>query len=1059
MGCGSSTAAPRNVHPAPAEPEEAKDARSSSNNHNNKEKEEEARSSSGGRKRDKSQKEREGGGKSRSEKPRHRTSTTDEAEEGPNRLGSTAEANLETAEESKARILVAREKRELEMAKELIESCNHHRSKNDREIKMAKQTQEDEAFLARAVEGKLLFNNLPLYVVRALTSTMYVIHYQSGEELMLEGMLNPNLQKFYVVQSGKVDVYQHVSLPENDEDHEESDDAILWTGGERVKLVQRLSPGMCFGEDRLLYNKKDTTAKANGKAACWALDQRIYIKIKYVYTKKVEREKKRLVKTVQSFTSLSDVQLGKVLDALEPASYEEGEKIVVKGEVGDRFFILQEGEVAVQEEEGVTKLRLGAGSFFGEKALLADDVRSATVMAVGAKGATCWYLDREAFQDLLGPVEDVWRWATLRAVPLLSALSDDQLMALVDTLRPRKVKKGQYVFKKDMPGDSMYVVEDGNFQVLGHKKTIDFSGHSFNTGNRDVANPLPTDHHALEEHKKEKRRKDKDKDKDRDRDRKEKEPKIVAQSPSGTEIVLTTLQKGAFFGEYALLSQHPRTASVRCCSEGGLVLELSHSTFTSLLGNLSNLMEQWRIQTLRRVPLLANLSTKDKQALVQALVPCSFEDGTEIYAKGSEGETMYIVEKGHVLFLGQDGEATEVVAGQFFGEQALMGGRRRTETVKAVGTPLLLSLSRSDVTAVLGEKLHSLFGQKGEAACAVERTAGSETKLRLPTRVDQLEEIAIIGVGGYGKVTLVNFKNEQFALKSMLKQALLKMELQAHLEQERESMIECRSPWTVGLDATYQDKHYVFMLIEAVMGGDLRRYILKQPNRRIPENHARFYVACVVQALEFMHSLGYVHRDLKTENLLITPSGYIKLADFGFAKKIIKGKKTYTTCGTPAYMAPEIITMAGHTTAVDWWCIGILLYEMTCGYTPFQYETNELNKLRAIVDGKYTIPSNLSASCRSIISKLLTTNPARRLGNLKRGARDVKAHPWFNGFSWTALQNMEMKAPFQPELKSEKDLKFVKRTDNNTLQKIAQMEAKYKDPPKKLPDKDQFPNF
>lgn len=141
---------------------------------------------------------------------------------------------------------------------------------------------------------------------------------------------------------------------------------------------------------------------------------------------------------------------------------------------------------------------------------------------------------------------------------------------------------------------------------------------------------------------------------------------------------------------------------------------------------------------------------------------------------------------------------------------------------------------------------------------------------------------------------------------------------------------------------------------------------------------------------------------------------YIKLADFGFAKKIIKGKKTYTTCGTPAYMAPEIITMAGHTTAVDWWCIGILLYEMTCGYTPFQYETNELNKLRAIVDGKYTIPSNLSASCRSIISKLLTTNPARRLGNLKRGARDVKAHPWFNGFSWTALQNMEMKVCSSP---------------------------------------------
>ncbi len=168
-----------------------------------------------------------------------------------------------------------------------------------------------------------------------------------------------------------------------------------------------------------------------------------------------------------------------------------------------------------------------------------------------------------------------------------------------------------------------------------------------------------------------------------------------------------------------------------------------------------------------------------------------------------------------------------------------------------------------------------------------------------------------------------------------------------------------------------------------------------------PEDTARFYAASVVLAFEFMHEKNIIYRDLKPENLLLDHLGFLKVTDFGFAKEIGKDGRTWTLCGTPDYLAPEIVSGKGHGKAVDWWTLGVLIYEMLASYPPF-YDEEPMKTYQKIVSGKVTYPPHFSAEAVNLISKLLQLKAANRLGVIKGGAALIKAHPWFKGFDWNA---------------------------------------------------------
>jgi serine/threonine protein kinase len=258
--------------------------------------------------------------------------------------------------------------------------------------------------------------------------------------------------------------------------------------------------------------------------------------------------------------------------------------------------------------------------------------------------------------------------------------------------------------------------------------------------------------------------------------------------------------------------------------------------------------------------------------------------------------------------------------------------------------------------------------------------------------------------------------NRPYALKCMRKGQVIALKQVEHVMNEKKLLEACDHPFLLRLAATFQDDNEIYMLLELALGGELFS-VLREKNK-FEEPQSRFYAACVCSAFAYMHDKSIVYRDLKPENLLFDDVGYLKVVDFGFAKLI--NDRTWTLCGTPEYLAPEIITNKGHGLAVDWWAFGILIFEMLCGQPPFCAD-DPMDIYQKILRNRVTYPAHVSKNVRDLISRLLVSNPAMRLGNLKKGSRDVTAHAFFAKYDWGALTRKELKAPYIPKISSPTD--------------------------------------
>ncbi|KAI8093305.1 camp-dependent protein kinase 9 [Halteromyces radiatus] len=268
-----------------------------------------------------------------------------------------------------------------------------------------------------------------------------------------------------------------------------------------------------------------------------------------------------------------------------------------------------------------------------------------------------------------------------------------------------------------------------------------------------------------------------------------------------------------------------------------------------------------------------------------------------------------------------------------------------------------------------------------------------------------------LGTGTFGRVYLTKFKttNKFYAMKVLKKSEVVRLKQVEHLLSEKQILASVRFPFIVDLFCTFQDDVNLYMLLEYVVGGELFSHLRRAG--RFTNDMTRFYASEIVLAIEYLHSKNIIYRDLKPENLLIDHQGHIKITDFGFAKIVVD--RTWTLCGTPEYLAPEIIQSKGHGKAVDWWALGILIFEMLAGYPPF-FDDNSFGIYEKILAGKVQFPAHFDPLAKDLLKRLLVGDRSKRLGNLKGGSEDVKRHKWFRGVDWLGLLEKNVRAPIIP---------------------------------------------
>lgn len=302
-----------------------------------------------------------------------------------------------------------------------------------------------------------------------------------------------------------------------------------------------------------------------------------------------------------------------------------------------------------------------------------------------------------------------------------------------------------------------------------------------------------------------------------------------------------------------------------------------------------------------------------------------------------------------------------------------------------------------------------------------------DNPLGIKLKIDDFERQKLLGKGSFGEVYLVKFKsnNQYYAMKALDKQTVISYNQEEHTKAERDLMVKVDCPFIVDIKFAFQDSQNLYLLTEFMQGGELFFHLYRE--KRFNNDKAKFYLVEIILAIEFLHKKKMMYRDLKPENVLIDKSGHIKLTDFGLSKILSKDKeKTYTICGTPQYLAPEILTCDGYDDSVDWWSLGCIMHKMLIGTEPFPFNKDESLSPELYEKG-LSIPDYVTKEAKDLIKQLLVINPKERLGSGSQGADKIKSHPYFKGIDWDKAWRKELVPPFIPKLSGELDLKYFDR--------------------------------
>uniref|UniRef100_A0A3P8SU07 Protein kinase C n=1 Tax=Amphiprion percula TaxID=161767 RepID=A0A3P8SU07_AMPPE len=323
-------------------------------------------------------------------------------------------------------------------------------------------------------------------------------------------------------------------------------------------------------------------------------------------------------------------------------------------------------------------------------------------------------------------------------------------------------------------------------------------------------------------------------------------------------------------------------------------------------------------------------------------------------------------------------------------------------------------------------KLFSSFLDKGDMKAVVDGIGGIKLSQGLALGLGDFDLIRVIGRGSYAKVLLVRLKkNEQVYAMKVVKKELVHDDEDIDWVQTEKHVFEQAStnPFLVGLHSCFQTESRLFLVIEYVNGGDLMFHMQRQ--RKLPEEHARFYAAEICIALNFLHEKGIIYRDLKLDNVLLDHEGHIKLTDYGMSS-LSNAELRSAFMANPFLNEYHLFFFALPGFSVDWWALGVLMFEMMAGRSPFDIITDnpDMNTeeylFQVILEKPIRIPRSLSVKAASVLKGFLNKDPKERLGcQVQAGFTDIKSHTFFRSIDWDQLEKKEMTPPFKPQISDE----------------------------------------
>lgn len=724
-----------------------------------------------------------------------------------------------------------------------------------------------------------------------------------------------------------------------------------------------LGPGDAFGAIALLYQcPRTATVTACDTVGVWGVDGDAFRAVLRQHEQQRAAQNQEFLDCVGIFDGLSRHQKERIAEmALMVESFDEGARIITEGEAPTAMYVVKKGELNMFEGGAVNESghlvggnktsHLMPGDSFGGRAVLYGEPHAITVVAAQPCELVC--LGLRDLQTALGDdittclEQSFIHSVAMKQLPFVAFLSASQRRHILEAMKVKRYAAHELVER----GLEFIAVIDGELdghdgdgihiklkrgEVLQdpslHKLSDDLEG--FRPGGRRANLPGGESRASLKALE---------------------PPQMLEAGAQGAR--LATLTKDGLGRAFKTL---------------GL----------AALGAPKSVVDCIRLQVnLEKVPLFRELSTAQLEKIVAVMVLRKYKRGARIFRQSEPGASFYIIASGSVRVMTDNKDESALEKSACFGERALIFDELRTHTV-VVGSEEaeLWSLDKPDFSQIVTKDMQNFLRAKLDL---------QHSSMALKT----LWHAALLGVGRFGPYRIV--VHEQSNVKYTLKRVRKKKgHVPTEIKHEVANLAEVQHPFALHLVMQFDTPGSLYILTELVCGGTLREHLHAMGT--FDQGQAQFYVASMLLAVEWLHDHNIVHRDLNLEDMRLDAQGYLRLMDFGLAKKLPVNTRTYSLVGSPAYIAPEVIRGIGYGPEADMWSLGVVLYELVCGRLPFGHaaaaKKDDVEVFAAILEDPLTFPPDYTeATGRTLIEGLLSKSQTRRLGSAGGGFQGLEA--------------------------------------------------------------------